>query len=72
MRIRTIDGPPLPAEIAEQAARAIALTEVLSGNLGGRSATDYRRDMSTAQGLSPGGFVLPEQERQHGRGHTVP
>lgn len=26
MRIRTIDGPPLPAEITEQAARAIALT----------------------------------------------
>lgn len=71
MRIRTIDGPPLPAEIAEMTARAIALTEVLSGDLGGRSAASYRRDMSTAQGLSPDGFGLREQERQRGRGHTV-
>jgi len=28
MRIRTIDGPPLPAEIAEMTARAIALTQL--------------------------------------------
>ncbi|OZD64621.1 hypothetical protein CH268_05740 [Rhodococcus sp. 06-1460-1B] len=28
MRIRTIDGPPLPAEIAEMTARALALTQL--------------------------------------------
>lgn len=29
MRIQTIYGPPLPAEIAEQAARAIALQLII-------------------------------------------
>lgn len=32
MRIRTIDGQPLPAEIAEHTARAIALAELLHPN----------------------------------------
>ncbi|WP_179275089.1 hypothetical protein [Rhodococcus sp. 05-2255-1e] len=35
MRIRTIDGPPLPAEIAEMTARALALTQLHDGT--GRS-----------------------------------
>jgi hypothetical protein len=30
MRIRTIDGPPLPAEIAAVAARAMALREFVA------------------------------------------
>ena len=31
MRIRTLDGPPLPAEILAHAARAVVLADLLAG-----------------------------------------
>lgn len=45
MRIRTIDGPPLPAEIAEHAARAIALRRLLDRKIteSTNPATSVRR-----------------------------
>ncbi|MFC8181638.1 hypothetical protein ACFULT_22395 [Rhodococcus sp. NPDC057297] len=42
MRIRTIDGPPLPAEIAEHAARAIALRVLLDRKITDRSTHPAR------------------------------
>lgn len=42
MRIRTIHGPPLPAEIAEQAARTITLTEMHAGKSIGATAPVLR------------------------------
>ncbi|WP_176459082.1 MULTISPECIES: hypothetical protein [unclassified Rhodococcus (in: high G+C Gram-positive bacteria)] len=51
MRIRTLDGPPLPGEIAEQAARAIALRH----GLGQQYATgvDSTRKTTVKPLLSP-------------------
>ncbi|MBY4128100.1 hypothetical protein HQO83_06840 [Rhodococcus fascians] len=42
MRIRTIDGPPLPNEIAEMTARAIALIELIDKQ--NMTVTDHTAD----------------------------
>ncbi|WP_032374134.1 hypothetical protein [Rhodococcoides fascians] len=39
MRIRTLDGPPLPAEIVAQTAHAIALCELLRPTAGPASSS---------------------------------
>lgn len=74
MRIRTIDGPPLPAELAEQAVRAIALTEVLfdSASDGSADGSGVRcRDMATAQAFSPYGSGPHAQAHCHDQAQTV-
>ncbi|OZE93127.1 hypothetical protein CH299_28160 [Rhodococcus sp. 14-2686-1-2] len=48
MRIRTIDGPPLPAEIAEHAARAIALRRLLDRKITDRPTRPRASDAPQA------------------------
>ena len=52
MRIRTLDGPPLPAEILAHAARAVVLADLLAGEDVSRdekpsTRSDASRDAST-------------------------
>ncbi|KMJ47445.1 hypothetical protein CH294_26575 [Rhodococcus sp. 14-2483-1-1] len=49
MRIRTIDGPPLPAEIAEQAARAIVLTALQTIDQARNEPADRGRSSTTCR-----------------------